>query len=130
MSSTGFLFGQTFQTTWDKSFGNGGKETFHQILQSTNGLLVAVGETTGQTIGGKDGLLTIIDFSNGNEISKKPIGSKKDDALKGIVQTYDGHFILVGNTEGKGAGKKRCLGGQNRSKRKGSLGQGFRNTRK
>ncbi len=106
ISSTGMLMGQSFQKTWDKSFGNGGKETFHQILQSTNGLLLAVGETSNQTVGGKDGLLTIIDYSNGNEIYKKPIGSKKDDALKGIVQTYDGHFILVGNTEGKGQGKK------------------------
>ena len=105
ISSAGILMGQTLQTTWEKSFGNGGKETFHQIIQSTNGLLVAVGETTGQSIGGSDGLLTIIDYSTGNEILKKPLGSKKDDGFRGVVQTYDGHFILVGYTEGKGQGK-------------------------
>ena len=106
VSSASIVYAQSMQVGWDNSYGLGGKETYHQIIQSTNGLLIAVGETTGQTLGGSDGLLSIIDYSTGNQILNKPLGSKKDDGFRDVVQTFDGHFILAGYTEGKGQGKK------------------------
>ena len=99
------LIGQTMQLAWDKTYGTGGFETFHQIIQGTNGLVIAVGETTGQTNGGSDGLVVFLDYTTGNEIFKKNYGGKNNDVIYGVTQTFDGHFILAGSTESKGNGK-------------------------
>lgn len=99
-------FSQSLQQSWEKRFGGNGDDRFQQVIQSTNGLLVAVGSSRTQSKGGKDGLLVMSDYSTGNVIIEKRFGGSKDDEFFDLVQTPEGHFILAGYTSSKGRGKR------------------------
>lgn len=91
---------------WEFRFGGGAQDELRQIIEASNGYLLAVGETQSGSSGKSDGLLLILDHSTGRKLVEKRIGGSKADGLSGIVQTYDGYFLLAGYTESAGQGKK------------------------
>lgn len=90
---------------WDLTYGGNSDDVFHKVIEATNGYLVAVGETQSRTNGGSDGYMVIVDYSTGGKIAEVRFGGNKDDRITGVVQTFDGHFILAGYTESSGMGK-------------------------
>ncbi len=91
---------------WEFRFGGSAQDELRQILEASNGYLLAVGETQSGSSGKSDGLLLILDHSTGRKLVEKRLGGPKADGLSGIVQTYDGYFLLAGYTESAGQGKK------------------------
>lgn len=98
-------FAQNMQTDWQKMFGHDGDITINQVIEATNGYIVAVGQTNSSTQGGSDGCLLIADHSNGQVLFEKRFGGKKDDVLYGVAQTFEGNFLLAGATASLGKGK-------------------------
>lgn len=96
---------QNMQTDWQKNFGNDGDVVIHQVIEATNGYLVAVGQTKTATHGGDDGWLLIADHSTGQVVVEKRFGGKKDDVLYAVAQTFEGNFLLAGATASIGIGK-------------------------
>lgn len=95
-----FCFAQkNVQKDWDKTLGHDGDITVHQVIEATNGYLVAVGSA------GSDGWLLIADHSTGQVLFEKRFGGKKDDVLYAAAQTFEGNFLLVGATASVGKGK-------------------------
>lgn len=100
------LLAQPSEINWEQTYGGSSDDEFHQIIEATNGYLIAIGETSSKTHGGKDGLLVISDFSTGQSMVEKRLGGNKDDILYDVVQSFDGGFFLVGSTKSKGKGKR------------------------
>lgn len=99
------LAAQPGNLSWDVTYGGNNDDVFHQVIEATNGYLVAVGETRSRTSGGTDGFLLIADFSTGGKIAEVRFGGSKDDMITDVVQTFEGHFLLAGYTESSGMGK-------------------------
>lgn len=99
------LVAQLPETKWDIVAGGNAKDKFYSLLEATNGLIVAAGETHSSTAGGADGLLIITDPSTGARLAERKLGGAKDDLLKSVVQTFYGHFIVGGQTASTGKGK-------------------------
>ena len=100
-----FCFAQNMQTDWQKMFGHDGDNVVHQVIEATNGYLVAVGQTSASTQGGSDGWLLITDHSTGQVLFERRFGGKKDDVLYSVAQTFEGNFLLAGATASQGKGK-------------------------
>jgi len=98
------LTAQPLRQDWQQT--PAGNATLHAVLEATNGYIIAVGETTGKTSGGSDGLLLIADHSTGQLVTELRLGGSKDDVLYAAVQTFDGRFLLAGATESAGKGDK------------------------
>lgn len=100
------LNAQIMAKAWEKHFGQGGQDKIHQVIQATNGHLIAVGESSSAGAGGADGYLIIADYSTGNLVAERRFGGRKDDVFRAVVQLPNGLFILAGSTESQGQGKK------------------------
>lgn len=98
------LHAQPLRQDWQLSIN--GNATLHAVLEATNGLVIAVGETSTNTNGGTDGLVLIVDHSTGQKVVELRLGGSKDDALYAAVQTHDGRFLLAGSTASSGKGDK------------------------
>ncbi len=96
------LFSQSLRQDWQLNLSGGA--TLHAVAEATNGLVVAVGETSAKTSGGTDGLLLITDHSTGQTVAEVRFGGSKDDVLYAAVQTFDGQFLLAGATASSGKG--------------------------
>ena len=96
------LSSQQLKLDWEKSLGNDAR--IHAMIESSNGYIVAVGETSAKTAGGTDGLLIIADHSTGQVIQELRFGGNKDDAFHAVAQTFDGKFLLAGSTASSGKG--------------------------
>lgn len=90
---------------WEHRFGGAAEDVFYQVIEASNGYIVAVGETQSDTHGKSDGLLVILDHSTGRIMAEKKLGGPKADGLRAVAQLPDGHFMLVGYTESIGMGK-------------------------
>ncbi|MEM9922072.1 MAG: hypothetical protein AAF990_28465, partial [Bacteroidota bacterium] len=97
---------QTMNLSWQKTFDGKGNEQFNDLIEATNGNLVAVGKSSSQSAGGDDGYLVFADFSTGANILERRFGGKKNEEFKAVVQTFDGGFVLAGSTESNTVGKK------------------------
>ncbi len=98
------LTAQPLRQDWQQT--SAGNTTLHDVLEATNGYIIATGETTSKTSGGSDGLLLIADHSTGQLVTELRLGGSKDDVLYAAVQTFDGRFLLAGATESAGKGDK------------------------
>lgn len=99
-------FAQPSSLQWEHRYGGGSNDVFHEVIEATNGYIIAVGETQSNTQGSSDGLLVIIDPGTGNALVEKRFGGAKADGLNALVQTWEGYFLLAGYTESAGQGKK------------------------
>jgi len=100
------IFSQSKRIDWNNIMDGKEDDQIFDVLEASNGLLVAVGETKTETKGGKDGLVLITDFYTGEVKVKKLLGGKKEDAIQSVVQHWDGTLWLAGYTASKGKGQK------------------------
>ncbi len=99
-------YGQSKRIDWNGAIGGANNEQILDVLETANGYLVAVGETSTDTKGEKDGLILITDFFTGKVLTKKRVGGKKEDVFHAVTQHWDGTLILAGHTSSKGKGQK------------------------
>lgn len=99
-------YGQSKRIDWNGAVGGANNEQILDVIETSNGYLVAVGETNTDTKGEKDGLILIIDFFTGKVLTKKSVGGKKEDVFHTVAQHWDGTLILAGHTSSKGKGQK------------------------
>lgn len=94
---------QDIKPVWFKNFGGAG-DVFHRVIEAGNGSVIAVGESSTQSQGGKDGLVSILNYSTGAVVKEVRFGGPKDDVIYDIAATPQGFFLLVGYTESIGKG--------------------------
>ena len=94
---------QDIKPVWSKTFGGGG-DLFQRVIEAGNGSVIAVGERSAQTLGGKDGLVVILNYSTGAVVKEVRFGGVKDDVIYDIATTPQGFFLLAGYTESIGKG--------------------------
>jgi len=97
------VLAQDTKIGWHKAIGGPG-DVFHRVIEAGNGSVIAVGESGIKTLGGKDGLVAILNHSTGALISEVRFGGAKEDVLYDIAATPSGFFLLVGYTESIGQG--------------------------
>lgn len=94
---TSSIFAQKVpQIDWERTFGSRGKDVTHDVIQTSSGDVVIVGETS--TNDGKDGLLVILS-SKGTSILETLITGEGDEIAKAIVDLGNGEFVIAGSTE-------------------------------
>ena len=89
---------------WENIYGGEGDEVIHKMIETSTGKLVAVGETTTKTLGGKDGYLLIMEAASGTPLVSKNFGGAQDDGFTSIIEDGDGNLVVVGHTQSKGNG--------------------------
>lgn len=108
LSSMLLSFGSIAQDVsldWKNNFGGSGA-SFHRVIEAGNGSVIAVGESNFQSLGGKDGLVAIVNYSTGAVVKEARFGGSKDDVIFDVTQTPQGFFILAGYTESIGQGSR------------------------
>jgi hypothetical protein len=73
-------FSQDVSLDWKNTFGGNGA-SFHRVIEAGNGSVIAVGASTTQTLGGKDGLVAIVNYSTGAVVKETRFGGSKDDVI-------------------------------------------------
>lgn len=87
---------------WARTFGGTGADTGACIRRISDGFILA-GTTTSSGAGGKDMYLVKTDAS-GTALWTKTFGGVDTDEGRGVIQTADGGYALVGKTNASGAG--------------------------
>ncbi|MGB5271438.1 MAG: hypothetical protein WBN52_13125, partial [Eudoraea sp.] len=94
----------TGELLWERSFGGSGIEIAYDIAKTDDGAYVVTGNTfsTDKDIsmnhGESDIWLIKID-DNGKLLWEKTFGGSQFDAAQGVSTTYDGGFIITGNSK-------------------------------
>jgi len=88
---------------WTKNFGGDYPDEGHSVQQSPDGGYLVAGGTSSFGSGDWDGWLIKTD-SEGYEIWSKTFGLDSYDSINSIYPTYDGGYILAGETESFGKG--------------------------
>lgn len=95
--------GSNGQMLWNKTYGGTGLDWAYKIVQTTDGGFALAGWTNSFGAGGADFWLVHTD-SEGNQLWNMTYGGSADDHAYSMVQTGDGGFALVGDTNSFGAG--------------------------
>lgn len=88
---------------WTKTIGGGNGDGGQSVIQSSDGGIVICGSTRSFGAGETDIYLIKLDI-NGNLLWTKAIGGSLFDYASSIKQTYDGGFIIGGETRSYGSG--------------------------
>ena len=84
---------------WAYKSEAGNYEKLNKMITASNGYIVAVGETVGETMKDADGLFVILDPADeGSQVTRKVFGNKGDQVFNSVVQNHDGTFTVVGYT--------------------------------
>ncbi|HXH19955.1 MAG TPA: PKD domain-containing protein, partial [Chitinophagales bacterium] len=97
-----FIFSQT---SFQKTFGGTGDDVAYSLCNTVDGGWALAGYTASFGSGGWDVYMIKID-SLGDVQWTKTFGGSSDDVANCILQTNDGGYILAGNTESFGSGRK------------------------
>lgn len=92
-------------TEWSTIAGGKAWDVAYGIRQTNDGGYIVTGATRSKTAGEKDVLLVRLDASGG-EVWSTRFGGTEDDIGYDVDQARDGGYIVVGETESYGAGKK------------------------
>ncbi|MEL7119797.1 MAG: hypothetical protein AAFO07_10160, partial [Bacteroidota bacterium] len=76
-------------------------EKINKVIATTNGFIVAVGETLSKNRDNLDGLFLVIDAEDGSRIHWKRFGGSGEESFNSVVQNHDGTFTLVGYSQAK-----------------------------
>lgn len=82
---------------WQKTFGGSNEDGASAVIETVDGGFIIAGETTSFGSGDYDVLLVKMD-ETGTITWKRTIGGSDCDGCQDIQQTYDGGYILVGDT--------------------------------
>ncbi len=89
---------------WDKTFGGSDDDCAYSIIQTEDESYVISGYTWSKGVGKADAW--VIKLNNkGNMVWNKTFGGYDDDIARSIIQTEDGDYVIVGETQSKGAGE-------------------------
>ena len=89
---------------WDKTFGGSDDDCAYSIIQTEDGGYTISGYTRSKGKGKADAW--VIKLNNkGNMVWNKTFGGYDDDIARSIIQTEDGDYVIVGETQSKGAGE-------------------------
>lgn len=88
-------------TLWQKTYGDTGDDVFMDIMQTTDGHLVAVGSTTHK---GREDTWVCKLYEDGEIIWEKTFGNRGLDRAMAVVEGRDGNYGVAGITSsGKGS---------------------------
>lgn len=90
-------------TVWTRKVITGGFDLAYPIIQTKDSGFIAGGRESDFGAGGMDMLLIKLD-ANGNHQWTKSIGGSDNETVNSIYQTFDGGYILAGNTYSFSAG--------------------------
>ena len=92
----------TTGTVWNKNFGGIGGDRLEGVIKTSDGSFVAVGV---KSIGGTQNDAVIVKYnSTGTMLWEKNVGSEgANETFNSVVQTSDGGYIAVGETNGSAA---------------------------
>jgi len=88
---------------WNKTYGALSWDIGYSVKQVKDGGYILIGSTTSYGSGGQDVWLIKAD-SNGNEQWNKTFGGLANDWGSSVCQTFDGGYILTGDTRSYGSG--------------------------
>ena len=89
---------------WQKSWGGNGSDSLSQVIETEDGSVILLGESTSTDIeglpnkGSQDAIILKYD-KNGNMLWQKSWGGNGYDSLSQVIETEDGNFILFGHSE-------------------------------
>lgn len=88
---------------WQKTFGGTNEDGASSVLETVDGGFIIAGETMSFGSGDYD-VLVIKTDERGGVLWKKTIGGVDCDGCQAIQQTYDGGYVIVGDTKSSGKG--------------------------
>jgi hypothetical protein len=88
---------------WSRTFGGPNDEEIHCIQQTADGGYILTGHTN-STLNGDHDFYLIRTNSAGDSIWTRSFGGAGIDRAYGVLQAWDGEFIVVGSTTSFGAG--------------------------
>jgi hypothetical protein len=96
-------FGVNAQSSigFQKSFTGVGGNAAYSIAETADGGFIATGRTGGYDLSGSDVSLIKLDMNGGMEWAKTYGGSNEDQGLA-VLQTFDGGFMISGNSKSSG----------------------------
>lgn len=86
-------------SNWDYQRKTGAYEKINKVIATTNGYIVAVGETIGDSYKDLDGLFLVLNAKDGALYQWKKFGGGGNESLNSVVQNHDGTFTLVGSVQ-------------------------------
>ncbi|MBK7870685.1 MAG: hypothetical protein IPJ74_08375 [Saprospiraceae bacterium] len=86
-------------SNWDYKRKAKTYEKFNKVIASTNGYIIAVGETLGDSYKDLDGIFLVLDAEDGSQYLWKKFGGSGNQAFHSVVQNHDGTFTLVGYSQ-------------------------------
>ena len=86
---------------WQKTFGGTDWDFAYDLVQTNDGSIFVVGNTSSFGGGKKDGYLVKMDLA-GNLLLQKTFGGTENEELKSIINTNDNFLATVGYTESRG----------------------------
>jgi hypothetical protein len=86
-------------TNWDYQRDEHKYEKINHAIVASNGYIIAVGESTGDSFKDLDGLFLVIEAKSGKLQLRKKIGEAGDQSINTVVQNPDGTFLVAGYTE-------------------------------
>lgn len=93
-------------TKWDYRRSTKVHEKVNKLIATTNGYIIAVGETVGPSYQDANGFFLIIDVETGRELMRKSFGDGDNQSFNSAIQNHDGTFTLVGYAETGKRGNK------------------------
>ncbi len=96
-------FNEPPDVVWLKSFGGLKEDKVYEVMPTSDGGYIMAGDTESKGMGKADIWLVKLD-PEGEITWEKTIGGKGNDHVRDIVRADDGGYMLLGNTESKGAG--------------------------
>lgn len=88
---------------WQKTFGGSNDDGASSVIETVDGGFIIAGETMSFGSGDYD-VLVIKTDPDGNVLWKTTIGGPDCDGCQAIHQTYDGGYVIVGDTKSAGQG--------------------------
>lgn len=86
---------------WDKTYGGIGIEEAKDIIATSDGGYLVLGDAETNSAGGDDGWLMKLD-GDGDLVWDKMFGGDKKEAFKNVSETNDGGLLLIGHTRSFG----------------------------
>jgi gliding motility-associated-like protein len=96
---------------WSKVIGGSGVDQIVRMIPCFDGGYVAIGSTTSYGQGSLDAWITRIN-EDGEVVWSDCFGTYSNDAARGILQTSNGDFIVVGQDDDFGGAFMLCLNSQ------------------